>query len=174
MKTLILAIAVIGCGGPARQDPNAPGGEPGRMGSMSQKHDMHTRAVDPGKKGEEMGHEIPPQIAAFHEVLAPHWHADRGPQRMTDTCAAIPQFRSDADAIATAQPPADGDAAAWSAGGKQLADAVAALEATCNASDATAFEPAFERVHAAFHHVMEDAGGHDQHSEHDEHADHEH
>jgi hypothetical protein len=166
MKTaLILTIAVIGCGGAAKPDSTAPGGEPARLGT-DQKHDMGHMDHQGGDHEANM----PPQVAAFHDALAPRWHAPHGPQRMTDTCAAVPSFRGDAEAIAAAQPPAGGDAAAWSTGGKQLAEAVAALDTTCKASDAAAFEPAFERVHTAFHHVMAAAGAHHEEPGTDEHA----
>jgi hypothetical protein len=135
-------------------------------------------------EGEKHGMAMPPQLTKFHDTLAPRWHAERGPQRMTDTCAVTAQFQADAQAIADAQPPSGGDAAVWSARSKQLGEAVAALEVTCKASDAAAFEPAFERVHSAFHGLMEAAGGH--HGEHahgegdgkggdkDKHSDHNH
>jgi hypothetical protein len=114
---------------------------------------------------------MPPPLARFHETLAPRWHAPHGPQRMTDTCAAITEFHADAAAIAAAPPPDSGNAAAWSTGQPQLTEAVTALEATCKANDAAAFEPAFERVHQAFHHLLEaaePAGAH--HAEPDEHG----
>jgi hypothetical protein len=188
MKTvLILAIAVIGCGGPARPDPVAPGGEIGRMGAMNQKHNMHGSKGPMGAMGamsstddqgedQEMGEaNLPPQVAAFHDVLAPRWHAPHGAKRIADTCAAVPQFRSNAEAIATAQPPGGGDAAAWSIGVKQLVEAVAGLETPCKANDASGFEPAFERVHTAFHQVMAAADGrHEEHGTEEQEHSHDH
>jgi hypothetical protein len=116
-----------------------------------------------GKKGEheEMG--MPPQLVKFHDALAPRWHADKGPQRMADTCAALPELHHDAEAIAAAEAPKQGDAVAWSTGGKKLTEAVSALGATCRSQDADAFEPAFARVHEIFHGLMEATGGHDEH-----------
>jgi len=108
-----------------------------------------------------------PEIAKFHEVLSPRWHAEKGPKRMADTCGALAEFRADADALVAAPAPAGADAAAWSGKTKELSDAVGALDGTCKANDAQAFEPAFERVHNGFHAVMEASGGH-----HEEHGDH--
>lgn len=111
-----------------------------------------------------------PEIAKFHEVLSPRWHAEKGAKRMTDTCGALAEFHTDADALVATASPAGADAAAWSTKTKELSDAVGALDGTCKANDAQAFEPAFERVHVAFHAVMEASGAkHDEHADHDDH-----
>ena len=182
---IVLVVAMVACGGQAKPAATTTSAD---MAGDGAKHGMDQKC-GMGQQGEmgqkcEMGHmgemgemaNMPPQIAKFHDTLAPRWHAKPGPQRMTDTCAAIGQFRADGDAIATSPAPSGGDAAAWSAGGKQLTDAVAALEKTCKANDAAAFEPAFERVHNTFHGLMGAASG--KHGEHvhgeHEHGEHEH
>lgn len=105
-----------------------------------------------------------PAVAKFHEVLSPRWHAEKGEKRMADTCGALAEFRADADALVALAPPAGADAAAWGTKTKELSEAVGALDGTCQAKDAQAFEPAFERVHNGFHAVMEASGEHhDQH-----------
>ena len=105
-----------------------------------------------------------PEVHKFHEALAPRWHADKGPKRMADTCGATAEFQADADALVKLAPPAGTDAAAWGTKTQELAAAVGALDGTCKANDATAFEPAFERVHNGFHAVMEaSGGGHEKH-----------
>jgi hypothetical protein len=48
----------------------------------------------------------------------------------------------------------------WTDATGKLAASIEALDTTCKANDATAFEPAFETMHASFHGVMEAAGGH--------------
>ena len=103
---------------------------------------------------------MPPELAKFHDVLAPRWHAEKGPKRMADTCSAVGELQADADAIAKATPPAGADAAKWGTGAKSLTDAVVALDGTCKANDATAFEPAFAQVHNSFHVMLEAGGGH--------------
>jgi hypothetical protein len=152
-----LVLAAVACGSKPSADSTAKPSEPSQGGD---KHEMGEQ----GEQGEMAA--LPPQIAKFHATLGPRWHAAQGPQRMADTCAAMAQFHTDADAIVAAAAPSGANAAAWSEGGKQLADAVTALDATCQAKDAAAFEPAFTRVHNSFHHVME-AGMHEgEHGEH--------
>ncbi len=116
-----------------------------------------------------------PEVAKFHDVLAPRWHAEKGPKRMADTCGAMAEFQANADALAKSAPPMGADATLWSGKTKELTGAVGALDGTCKANDAATFEPAFERVHNGFHAVMEASGGHKagmEHDEHGEHADH--
>jgi hypothetical protein len=135
------------------------------------KSSQPSKPVTEQHAGDEHG-AMMPEIAKFHDVLAPRWHADKGDKRMADTCAATAQLHASADAIAKAATPAGADAAKWSAGTKELTDAVVALEASCTAKDAAAFEPAFTRVHTNFHALMESSGG-EHHEMHDEHE-HEH
>jgi hypothetical protein len=97
----------------------------------------------PQKPAEGEHHQMSPELAKFHDVLSPRWHADKGPKRMTDTCGAIAEFQAAAAPL-----------------GKDLIDAVTALDGTCKANDATAFEPAFEKVHTTFHQLMEGKGEH--------------
>jgi len=82
-------------------------------------------------------------VASFHEVLAPLWHAEEGPQRVTDTCNAVPEMQLRAQAVADANK----DQASAT-----LVSAVAALGADCAAGRA-AFQENFTAVHEAFHAV---------------------
>ena len=102
---------------------------------------------------------LPPELAKFHDVLAPHWHADKDAKRMPETCAALPDFHATADAVGKAAPPQGANADAWATRSKQLADAVAGLDAACKGGDAGAFDPAFGEVHHAFHELEEAAAG---------------
>src|SRR5262249_14314044 len=97
---------------------------------------------EPAKPAEAEHHEMmnmPPEMAKFHDVLAPRWHAAKGPQRMKDTCAAIADFQANADALAKATPPTGTDAAAWQTGTKELTDAVTGLKTSCDGTDQAAF-----------------------------------
>ncbi len=117
-----------------------------------------TTTVSQPVKTEGEHHQMSPALTRFHDVLSPRWHAEKGAQRMTETCGAIADFQTTAAEVAN----------------KELSDAVAALEATCTANDATAFEPAFEKVHTTFHGLMEaSGGGHQEHGDHD-HGEHKH
>jgi hypothetical protein len=167
------AVAAIACGGTAKQD-TAP---PGDTDRTVQTHDMHAaRADKPGHDAEagenaEMA-ALPPEVKTFHDALAPRWHAEHGPQRMADTCAAIAELHTDAEAIATSTPPPTATPGDWSANATKLTDAVTALGATCKASDAAAFEQAFAVVHNDFHGLLGIAGG--MKEEGGEHAEHHH
>lgn len=161
----MVALVAAACGGTAKPDSTAKPevGEGAHPSAMGEGHQTEGHGMGEGHQkghgGEKHEMAMPPQIVKFHDTLAPRWHAKPGTQRMTDTCAAMPEFRADASAIAAAQAPPSSDSAAWSTRGKQLSDAVGALEATCKGKDAVAFEPAFERVHSTFHGLMEVAGG---------------
>jgi hypothetical protein len=169
---LVLVVAAVACGGKGKPGSSGPSADLDlALDRSGQKHErgQNHGAGQNREEGEagEMAH-MPPPLARFHETLAPRWHAPHGPKRMTDTCAAIAEFRARAAAVAATPSPEGGDAAAWTAGQPQLTEAVTALETTCKANDAAAFEPAFERVHKAFHGLLEAAGGH--HDEPDEHG----
>ena len=151
-------IAVCACGNKPASDSTLSPGDRG----FGQSH-----AEGSGTSG-ATGQDATAALSKFHDVLAPRWHADKTPQRMPNTCAASPEFRTGADAIVAAAPPSGADAAAWASAGKQLAESVAALEAACKSGDAAAFEPAFTAVHERFHAAMEAGGGH--HGEHKEHG----
>ncbi len=132
-----------------------------------------------GHEGHEMGEHpnMPAELAKFHDVLAPRWHAEKGPQRMKDTCAAVPEFKIDADAVAKATPPTPANADTWTNGTRALVASVTELETTCQANDTAKFEDAFHKVHESFHVLLAQAGGekHEggEHHEH-EHGEHEH
>jgi hypothetical protein len=172
MKTVLMtvSIAAAACGGATKRGSTSADDPDGRDRAMSHMGGDHQ--MGHGKSGEKHGEmsEVPPQLTRFHDTLAPRWHAAHGPQRTADTCAAIPQFHADAEALAVAEAPSKGDPAAWSRSGRKLTEAVVALEVTCKSKDAEAFETAFARVHETFHGLMEAAGGHDEHGkgEHDE------
>jgi hypothetical protein len=113
--------------------------------------------------GGEEHHKLTPELDAFHQVLAPLWHADKGEARQKDTCAAVPEFKTRAAAIKGAAAPASVDAAAWTSAGAELESAVAGLETACGGADPAAFEPAFEAMHAKFHGAMELVAGKEEH-----------
>ncbi len=140
------------------------------LGACGSKSSQPAKPDKPADKPDEHG-QMMPEIAKFHDVIAPRWHGDKDKQ-MPDTCAVTAELRASADAIAKAQAPASTDAAKWAAGAKDLSDAVVALEATCTSKDAAAFEHAFAQVHTHFHTLLEASGGehHEEHpSEHEHH-----
>jgi hypothetical protein len=164
-KTLPMVVlgalaASSGCGG-AKRDST----EPLETARNFQNHDTRRGDPEKGHLGEaDEAAAMPPELQKFHAVLAPRWHARQGAERIADTCGAIGELRAGADAVVAAPAPAGRDAAVWSAGGKQLAEAVAGLDATCQAHDAAGFEPAFAQVHDRFHGMLE--AGEPKHDEH--------
>ena len=170
---VLAAVVAVGCGGAPAPDPENPGGRDIQPHAIRKDGSGHAMAGVPdgakaaddgdGDNGGEHETTLPAPLAKFHDTLAPRWHAERGAKRTAETCAAIPQFRTDADAVVAATPPPGSDAAVWSAGGKQLSEAVAGLETACKANDAAAFDSAFTVVHQRFHGLMEAAGGEREH-----------
>jgi len=82
-------------------------------------------------------------VANFHELLAPLWHAEEGPQRVADTCNAVPEMQTRAQAVADAHQ----DQASAT-----LVRTVTELGAECGGSRA-AFPDKLAAVHEAFHAV---------------------
>ena len=144
MKRIAFVLLVAACG--SKQPPTANGA----VGSGS-------NAAEKKAEHDEMMKTMPPSMGKFHDVLAPHWHAAQGPQRMTDTCAALPDFHATADELAKSTPPTTANADTWTRATKALVDAVAALDSTCKSNDAAQFETAFAKVHDSFHALMEAA-----------------
>jgi len=148
---LVFSFVAAACGG-SKSEP---------VKSAPEGHEM---------KGEE---NMPPELAKFHDTLAPRWHAAKGPERMKSTCDALPDFKAGATTIAAAPAPKGATEEAWTNGAGKLAAALEELEAECKANDAAKFETAFEQVHISFHGLLEVASGeHGEHGESDEHADH--
>jgi hypothetical protein len=114
-------------------------------------------ANEAAEKHEEMA-TMPPAVKKFHDVLAPRWHQEQGDKRTSDTCSALPDFDSGAEAIAKATPPTTANADTWTTATKALVDAVHGLDTAC--ASKTDFEAAFAKVHDAFHALLAAAGGH--------------
>jgi hypothetical protein len=115
-----------------------------------------TTVVAPDPVKEEHEHpKLTPELDAFHEALAPRWHADKGEPRMQDTCGAVADFQAKATAVKAAPASMGADPAAWTDAGAQLEVSVTGLATACTGTDLAAFETAFETVHNAFHHAME-------------------
>lgn len=131
-SNLVLAAALMlaaACGGsapPAATTPAPASGEPAPTAD-------HQHAA------------MSPELTRYHDLLSPRWHAPQGDARRTDTCTAAGELQAAADAIlATGAKPEN----------QALVDATRALATTCQANDAAGFEPAFTRVHDAFHAAM--------------------
>lgn len=137
IRTALCALALAACG--SHHAAPAASGESNEMKQM----EMH----------------MTPEMRAFHDVLAPRWHAPAGPQRVKDTCAAVGDLGKDADAIAKATPPRTANADTWTAATRQLVAAVGELAQVCGQGEQPAgFDDTFGKVHAAFHALLAAAG----------------
>jgi hypothetical protein len=139
IKGIAISFVLAACGGSKPAEPAGP--------------------VAEHKAGGDEHEQLSPELAKFHDVLAPRWHATKGPERMKSTCDAMPDFTSGATAIAMATPP-KGAEDAWTDRAGKLAAALQDLDATCKANDATKFETAFEAVHVSFHGLIEAGESH--------------
>jgi len=149
---LVSALCALGCGGskePAH-DASHEGEEHGEH-AEGEKHEGH----EEGHKGGEHHPKMEGAIKSFHDVLAPVYHADKGPGRVEKACAATASMKEEAGKVA-AEP--KGDAAAWKTDSDTLKKTVDDLEAACK-GDKAGVEPALEKLHDAFHALMEKAKG---------------
>lgn len=143
---LLLAVAVgAACGGKGKAvAPTTTTTQPAGSGSE--------QAAPGGEHGN-----LRPELNAFHELLAPLWHAPAGAQRIADTCAAIDRFKAAADAVGKSTPPVQTNADSWTKATRALVAAVDDLAAACAAKADAKFEAAFAKVHDAFHALMKQA-----------------
>lgn len=142
------ALLLAACGSKGKAAPATP---PGTNGSGTE--------LSAGQHEGEPDN-LTPEMRKFHDLLAPLWHAAKGPERIKATCAAIGELQANADAIATATPPTTANADKWTEGTRALIAGVTGLADACKSNDAAKFETAFEKVHNAFHSLMAQGGMH--------------
>jgi hypothetical protein len=128
-----LLTAAAACGGP---DPKAPetnlAGGVEKTGTGGHEHGEH------GEGGEHHTNLAPP-VKAFHEVLAPLWHMEKGADRTAKTCAQGMTLREKATAT----------------GDKDLVAATTSLVTECEKEGKPEFEARFSAVHERFHAIAE-------------------
>jgi len=91
--------------------------------------------------GEAQEHpQLPPDLAAFHDALAPVWHHDPGEERAHDACDAAQTY---IQLSANVQ------------NGEDLRTATRHLAAVCGSAETPAIEEALRAVPEAFHAVLE-------------------
>ena len=132
-------LAFAGCGGPT-PPPASPEAE---------HHEEGHEAGHGEGPGHHHGH-MPPALHEFHEVLAPLWHGDKGPDRVTKTCAQASAMEGKAAAIEQAPAPEHADGAGWKADAGALTAATKALTAECAKEGRPEFEARFGTVHESF------------------------
>ncbi len=106
-------------------------------------------------------HDFPSDVAQFHAVMAPLWHAAEGADRAARACDQIGRLSDGAAAIqAGPAPRVVSDASQWAEASAHLAGRVAALDAACQTPGRTGFVDALTEVHEAFHGLVRFLGHH--------------
>jgi hypothetical protein len=131
--SLSLVATLAACGGAPPAPATPTGAEAGEH--RHHDHDGKGKEEHDGKGKEHDDSAQPAPVRAFHEALAPLWHADKGPERVTKTCAQAPALKAKADATSNAE----------------LVAATAALVAECDKAGRPDFEARFAAVHERFH-----------------------
>ncbi len=142
------SLFALGCGPstpPAEHAGEHKHGEPGH--EHSDKHEP----------GETQHPKLAGAMHELHEVLAPLWHADKGPERAKKTCEAVPTFEQRAAAVDKDAPADAARAGAHHTAAQGLLAAVGELKTECAKPEAgrADFEAKFKAMHEAFHKVME-------------------
>jgi hypothetical protein len=96
-----------------------------------------------------------PAVTAFHDKLAPLWHAAPGPERTKDTCASATELGTLAEDVEHASLPAAVDATKWSTEAGKLHTALGELASDCATTHGANLPTLFETVHQDFHGVIE-------------------
>ena len=157
---VILGLLLAGCGGGSStgtddgQHEASAGGEDGHHRHHGEGHD-EGHGEGHGEHGEHA--ELPPTVSAFHDVLAPAFHADPGPGRAQAACDAHETFDERAAAVRDAGAPEGADADAYAQAAAGLVAASAELTRVCGEGTEGA-EAALDSLHDAFHAVVEQLG----------------
>ncbi|NUO53173.1 MAG: hypothetical protein HOV80_30360 [Polyangiaceae bacterium] len=155
LRSLSVAVGLVlalGCGG--SKEPAHDASHEGEH-AEGDKHEGEKHEGGHEEGGEHHHPKMEGAIKSFHDVLAPVYHADKGPGRVDKACAATTSMKDEAAKVA-AEP--KGDAAAWKTDSDTLTKTVGDLETACK-GDKAGVEPALEKVHDAFHALMEKAKG---------------
>ncbi len=154
MKTLLAPLALAAacslaaCGPsePAKTAEAAPGGEHAGEHHGGEHAGEHQGGEHAGKH-----HEMGGAVKSFHDVLAPVYHADKNAERNGKACGAVPSFKERGGAVG-AEAGAD---AKKKASADALVAAVGDLEKACAEAGQKQVDPSLEKLHDAFHAVME-------------------
>ena len=165
-KALVLAagLAIAGCGG----SDGGGAAEPVVPTTDDQPHDGVDEHADHHEGEQHEEHQLPPAMTAFHDIMAPLWHANEGEQRVADTCAKLPDMVDGVEAISDEGAPEGTPAVdAWLAAVSDLSSQLETLQQVCEGGPPSTaegsypaegslaeFQAEFTGVHDAFHAVM--------------------
>lgn len=141
------SLGLVACGS-SQAEPQSGKHEHGGHEHGKHEHGGHGE----GHHGQHK-HDFKGGMKAFHDVLAPAYHMDKGTARNDKACAAASPMREAAKTVAS-EPV--GDAAAWKTKADALAASVEALDKACQAK--ADVEAKLESLHDAFHDVMKQGG----------------
>ncbi len=153
MRTILasfvfVVVTAAGCGGKGKSETTADPCKDPCNDKMMEHHEGE------GHEGEE--HNLTPEMSAFHDVLAPLWHAEVGPDRTSQTCAESGHMLDLANDIQNASAPERADSESWANAVRDLMLAITALQDSCpDAANGVTPDDAFAGVHEAFHGLME-------------------
>lgn len=102
-------------------------------------HDAAPAAAPAEKDAKDDHGNLSAPVKAFHDEMAPLWHADKSPERTAKTCEHAPALQAKAAAV----------------GDKDLIGATSDLAAECSKTDRPDFEAKFAEVHKKFHKAAE-------------------
>ena len=159
MKQLscLLVGALLACGG-SSPEPQPPAGANDGEGDAAETTGEHAGEKHAnGEKhadGEKHEHNFPPTLDAYHKVLSPIWHAEKGEARNQAACDAIEAFAGAGDGVQNGAVPekAAADKKAWDDAAMELVSHSVALGALCSEkAPAAEIEEALKKIHDAFH-----------------------
>lgn len=155
--SLFLVVTLVGCSSNTPSSTTGSSAVATTKPSATQAHDEHAGHEEHGEHGEHHEHgDLGAPLTAFHDVLAPLWHAAKGDSRTTNTCAAATDLHERALAVDAGGPPANAQQPdAYRERAKKLIASVDDLGTECAKAGRPEFETKFAAVHDAFHGVME-------------------
>lgn len=150
---ILAALALVACGGASSPAPQAAATTPAEHGEHNEGKSEHGAHE----------HQFPAEVTAFHDVMAPLWHAEAGDARRQGTCDAVAKMSEAARSVEAAQVPAKAaaDPSKWHEATAALTLSVEQLGASC-AATAPSFEADFKNVHEKFHALVALIGHHEK------------
>jgi hypothetical protein len=138
MLALPLLLAVAACAAPPQSGAVDAAGY--RHHGPDQEHGRHH-------------HHFTGALEGFHDVFAPLWHMDPGPERAEKACDKTAALRAKAVALEAEPVPeaARVDEAGWRTETRELVAEIDALRADCEVEGRPGLDPRLKGIHERFH-----------------------